>query len=160
MTKEFLNEVFEYRDGMLYWKTTPARRIISGSRAGGLRSDGYWRIILFRKEYVEHRLIWFMHNGITIENIDHKDGIKLNNKIENLRTATVSQNSCNLRTTGKNSSGFKGVSYNKEKNKWLAQIKANKQYYFLGYHNLPEAAYEAYKIAANKYHGEFANFNP
>jgi len=93
------------------------------------------------------------------EEIDHKDRNKLNNLETNLRRATRTQNCQNKQITNTNTSGYKGVHYDKQNKKWRAQIYHNGQYIYLGYFNIKEDAARAYNIAAAKYHGEFAVIN-
>ena len=88
-----------------------------------------------------------------LNQIDHINGDKLDNRRENLRSATQSQNSMNSRI--KNKTGYKGVT--KTNQKWGAQIKVNGQQIWLGTFNTPEEAHDAYREAAEQYFGEFAN---
>lgn len=91
---------------------------------------------------------------------DHIDGNGLNNCRENLRVASRTENVRNQRKSVKNSSGFKGVSWNEQHQKWRALIRVNGRLKHLGLFDTPEAAHEAYcKAAASpEFHGEFANF--
>ena len=91
--------------------------------------------------------------------IDHIDGNSLNNQKNNLRICTQSQNLSNQKIGKSNTSGYKGVSYNKGHGKYHSRIKFNKKSIHLGcFVNLKDAA-RAYNAAAIKYHGEFANLN-
>lgn len=89
-----LHELFEYRDGNLYWKVRLKTNMPIGSRAGTVNSQGYRHIIIDKTRYLEHRLIWIWHNGNASTDlvIDHIDRNKTNNRIENLRIITNSQN--------------------------------------------------------------------
>jgi hypothetical protein len=80
----------------------------------------------------------------------------LDNRDENLRIATVSQNRCNRRATLKNTSGFKGVTWDKDHSKWRAEIRVERKLKYLGLYNTPEAAFAAYCVAAQQMHGDFA----
>lgn len=86
---------------------------------------------------------------------DHKDGNGLNNRRDNLRAATPGQNSMNsqLRTTTR--SGFKGVSYFPQTNRWRAYYRLNNKFKHIGFFKTPEEAHEAYKKHASKTYGEF-----
>lgn len=103
-----------------------------------------------------HRLI--MNASVNIY-IDHKDMDGLNNCRDNLRFATLSQNQHNRGKLRNNTSGFKCVSYNKQKGKWEAYIEYNNKKYHLGLYEIIELAALAYNEAALKYHGEFARLN-
>lgn len=92
------------------------------------------------------------------ELVDHVDGNKLNNSRANLRICTSSQNGMNRRRSGANTSGYKGVFWNKKDSKWEAQIKMNKVKHFLGYFDDPKEAHAAYCKAATELFGEFARF--
>jgi hypothetical protein len=107
------------------------------------------------KSIAMHRQIMNAPDGVEI---DHIDGDGLNNKDENLRFCTHSQNSAN-RVDSKNTSGYKGVVWSKAGSKWQSQIIVNRQYIYLGYFGDIEDAARAYDEAAKKYFGEFARLN-
>lgn len=89
---------------------------------------------------------------------DHINRDGLDNRRSNLRLANRSQNSANSIRSARNTSGFKGASWSKSKNKWHSRIRVNTILIHLGYFDTPEQAHEAYKRAAIKYFGEFARF--
>ena len=92
--------------------------------------------------------------------IDHIDRNGLNNQRNNLRDSTRSQNNANRGLNKNNTSGYKGVCWNKQKQKWHARIRVNYKYVQLGlFDNIKDAA-RAYNKAALKYFGEFAWLNP
>jgi hypothetical protein len=91
--------------------------------------------------------------------IDHINGDKLDNRRANLRFATQLQNSWNKPKSSRNTSGFKGVSYDKRTKKWVAHIKARGVQHWLGRHDSAEAAAAVYDAAAHRLHGEFARTN-
>jgi hypothetical protein len=158
ISKELINELFEYRDGKLFGKTDRGFNKTKGKEVGSVSSDGHMVVCIKYKRYYVHRLIWIMHNGAIPGDmeIDHKDGNPLNNHIENLRIANKSQNGCNRGKNKNNKSGFKGVMFYKAYNKWTAQIKINRKGKSLGYFDTPEEASIAYQNAAKLYHGEFS----
>lgn len=88
--------------------------------------------------------------------VDHIDGNTLNNCKSNLRLATNAENLRNRGKTKSNTSGYKGVTWNKSRKKWVAQIKINYKNIGLGYYDTKEEAAEVYKKAAKQYHKEFA----
>ena len=110
-----------------------------------------------------HREVLRLH-GIEIPDgyqTDHINGNKLDNRIENLRVATVTQNHANSKPRG-GTSRYKGVSWNKEKGKWMAYINHNGKRIFLAYFTDETDAGTAYDNAALLLHGEYArcNFTP
>jgi hypothetical protein len=102
-----------------------------------------------------HRLVMGDPEG---KFIDHRNGNPLENRKAFLRVATDSQNQYNRGIPSHNTSGHKGVSWHKPKEKWLARIRHEGKRIHLGYFTDIEEAAQAYKEAAVKYHKEFANF--
>jgi len=144
LTKEFANELFDYSNGNLYWKKKTNTKTIIGSLAGTKHSKGYWHIAIHRKQYLAHRIIFLYHHGYLPEFIDHIDGNKLNNKIENLREATKAQNLWNSKINSNNKTGFKNVFWDKQRRKWKVIIKQNKLSHYVGcFDNLDEANQQA-----------------
>lgn len=160
MTKETVTELLRYDDGMVFWKVKPAKQIAAGVRAGTRMAKGYRIIKTPHGYFLEHRLVWIYFNGSIPEgmNIDHIDGDPSNNRIENLRIATFTQNMWNVKLNKSNKCGFKGVSYSKDKKKWIAQISANGTKKHLGYFDTPEQASEEYKRQSEKLHGDFSSY--
>jgi hypothetical protein len=118
----------------------------------------YWGVGLCGKNLYAHRVVWLLANGTDPGQfeIDHIDRDSLNNNPENLRLATHAQNTMNRKATYVNSSGKKGVGWNKRANKWEARIHLNRRKKFLGNFDSIEDAAAAYKKAAVELHGEFA----
>lgn len=160
ITQSRVRELFDYsEDGNLFWKLPKQGRQLH--RPVGCKSetrDGkiYLLAMIDGKLYKVHRLIFMWHHGFFPENIDHIDGNSLNNRIENLRAVSPKDNSRNKSISKNNTSGYKGVSWDKRKEKWAASIMVNRKHIFLGYHDDPAVAHEAYKKAAANYHGDFA----
>lgn len=170
MSKEYIFECFEYRDGVLYWKERPdhhfssahqartTNKQLAGKRAGSRYSpDGRMCVIVGGQRIGTYVIIFFMHHGYEPECVDHIDGDVTNDRIENLRAATHWQNCQNCKTTPLNTSGRKGVCWKKGANKWAAYIRANKKVKHLGLFTDFAAAVAARKSAEQKYYGEFAN---
>jgi hypothetical protein len=145
-SKERLNELFEYKDGKLYNKTTRAPNARMGMESGGKSTDGYRHVKVNGKLHRTHRLIWIMHNGDIPEGlcIDHENGIKDDNRIENLRVVTYQENQFNT--------SAKGYSWVESRNKYRSLIKVNGVQKHLGYFDLKEDAAQAYQFAKEKYH--------
>jgi len=158
-SQEELHKLFEYKEGNLYWEIKPRNGIRIGDKAGSLNAKGYITLRLNNSLYKMHRIIWVYHYGAIFNNlqIDHIDGDKANNIIENLRLATCSQNNCNNKNAYRNSkSNILGVSWSKTKRKWVSQICKNNKPIFLGYFLNQEDAITARKAAELQYFAEFA----
>ena len=102
-----------------------------------------------------HRMIMGEPEGM---DVDHKNVNPLDNRRENLRVATTQQNQYNKNKNKTNTSGFKGVSFKKQNQKFVAQIRIDGKNKHLGYFSTAEGAHECYKRAAIQHHGEFARF--
>ena len=102
-----------------------------------------------------HRLILGLSDP-TVE-CDHRDGDGLNNRRKNLRTCSRAENAFNRGARAGNTTGYKGVSWDRDSGRWRAQIMKNGRTYHLGRFDSPEAAHAAYSRAAVEFHGEFAN---
>lgn len=116
---------------------------------------GYVKLQVMRKRIFAHRVAWLLHYGEWPEGIvDHKNGDRSDNRIENLRLATPSQNAANAKLYKTNTSGFKGVS-ERSPGKFRAYIYKDKKMIRLGQYSTAEEAYQAHVKAANDLHGEF-----
>jgi len=159
ITKEILHQYFEYKDGVLYWKLSVSNNVKASYKAGCTNNNGYTIIKLFKKYIYAHRAIFMMFNDYVPNIVDHIDGNARNNRIENLRDTSKAQNAWNSKLHKNNSSGIRGVSWNKQTGKWKAEIRANGQCYFLGRFSTLESAKKAIDLARNKYHGKYARIN-
>ena len=165
ITQELLNEMFEYRDGDLIRKTGGSGRgNYIGNIAGYISIRGYIKIKIDGKCYLGHRLVFLMHHGYIPLQIDHIDNNPSNNKIDNLREVTNSQNSFNQKKSkfynGKlTSSKYKGVSWNKAAKKWQAMIKINGKSVGIGYFIYEQEAAQAYNETAIINYGKYAKIN-
>lgn len=148
VTHEELTKLLDYDPETGIFERTSKTGSIK--QAGSLRKDGYRHLYINNKCYLEHRLAWFYVYGVwPKDQIDHINGIKDANYIDNLREATHSENMKNQ----------KGKGYRKNYNKWTARIKLNGKEIYLGSFETEKGAALAYNVAAKKYHGEFANLN-
>ena len=150
-------EIFRYKDGKLFWNASPRSRARIGDETGNLDSTGHLCVKYKRKAYMVHRIIWEMAEGPIPEGheIDHVNGLRDDNRVDNLRLATRSQNQWNSCKHKDNTSGLKGVWWHKLKQKWTAQIMAFGKRRFLGYFLTKEEAYQARLEAEKLFHGEF-----
>lgn len=139
ISKQYLHERFTYRDGELYWKSVYSNRLKVGQLAGDVDGTGYRRVMLGKKHYKMHRLIWIMFNGDIPDGlfVDHIDRDKSNNKISNLRLLTKSMNTRNQNALG--------VTWDAARRKWRAQASVGDITVFLGRFDTKEAAEAEYK---------------
>lgn len=172
-SQEYLKECFDYdsETGNLTWKERPLHHFKnkntmksmntkhSGFIAGSISNGRYLSVIINLKSYRNHRIIWkLVYGADPFEQIDHIDGNKFNNKINNLREATNSENQHNEGLRKTNTSGFKGVSFDKWFGLWVAHIGLNNKQIKLGRFKNKEDAIEAVISARVSYHKEFTNF--
>jgi hypothetical protein len=158
ITQDLIKELFEYKDGQLYWKNPTSSRCKSGQVAGAIGKRGYWRVGVNYKHYTTHRIVFLLFHGYLPKLIDHIDGNCLNNKIENLREATTSENLRNSKLSAKNTSGTKGVTWDKQTKSWSVGIMVNYKQIRIGRFKDLELAQLVAQEARNKYHKEFANY--
>jgi hypothetical protein len=156
ITQERLHEMFEYRDGNLYRKISLGRTK-AGDKVGFINDKGYVAVNIDKQCIALHRLIWMMQYGVMPYLVDHIDGNKQNNKIKNLRLADRFQNAHNKKMHSNNKSGVKGVHWNKNANRWKAQIYCYRKRYDLGFFNDLKDAEEFVCLARDMLHGQFAN---
>lgn len=155
-TKEELHQIFEYRDGELYWKVAPSNRVKVGAMAGCI-SHGYKKVGAFGNEYPLHKLVFIMHHGYAPEMLDHADCNPLNNRIENLRPANYFQNNINVGLKKSNTSGYKNVHWDKSRQKWMVFFRVNGKRLQIGRYDDKEKAIQVAKETREKLHKEFAN---
>ena len=149
-----LRELLDYdSDGFLRWKHTN-RQKRAGNIAGMTDLDGYHRIKINRKLYSAHRLIYAWHHGSCPESLDHINRDRSDNRIENLRPATLSQQQFNKASPG-NSSGHKNI-YLQPCGTYRVSIGANGEHHRKVLPTLSEAIDYANHLRT-KLHGQFAN---
>lgn len=145
---------YDPRDGLFRWIAPPNQSIRRGEVAGSKHPRyGYIRIGVDGRYYMAHRLAWLYVCGRWPEHhIDHINGDRADNRIENLRDVTSSVNSQNQRKAHPNNkgSGLLGVSQNHWK--WTARIKVGGRQLNLGTYDAPEEAHAAYLTAKRQLH--------
>lgn len=124
----------------------------SGCVAGSLDSSGHRQVRVQGRLTMAHRIVWFMHYGRWPKGIlDHKNTFGDDNRIENLRPADPSKNTCNSRVRRDNQVGLKGVSPHVS-----GKYQVTAQGKYLGLVNTPEEGAILYAEYAKKNYGEFA----
>ena len=157
-----LKILFEYNPetGVFIRKVKTAIATNVGDEAGYLNKQGYVQMRVFGKTYQAHSLAWLYVFGDFPALIDHIDGNRSNNAIENLRVANHSINGFNREKKSESSSVFKGVLWSKKYRKWESKITALGKRRHLGYFISEQEAAHAYNKSAIALHGEYARLNP
>lgn len=158
-SQDYLHRIFDYdaATGQLIWRRREDRRdnwnaVWPGRVAGTLRNDGYICVNIDRKQYAAHRIIWKWVSGDDpVEEIDHVDGVKTNNRFLNLRGATFAENRQNSASRGP----FKKGVYQNRHGAFVAQIKQEDKHWYLGCFTSESEAHAAYAGAARVLFGDF-----
>ena len=154
MNQELLKELFIYDGRNLCWSKSRGNRKAL-TRAGTISNHGYVIITIDGKAYMEHRLIWMLHNGSFPKELDHINQIKTDNRIENLREVTKQQNQWNTSVRSVSKSGVKNVHWNKKDQRWRVQFRVDgKPKYFGEYKDIDYAVFVA-EAMRYKYRGEY-----
>jgi hypothetical protein len=139
-----------------HWLKDRTFGVKAGDRAGHMKkATGYCFLKINGEMIPAHRLAWFYMHGVWPVMIDHKDRVRSNNSLSNLREATPAQNALNASMNSNNSSGMRGVTWNKGVGKWQAQASFNKKSHYLGVFDCPHEAQKAYADFCRERHGEF-----
>lgn len=140
-------------EGYLVWKYTCLQNKRVGKKAGWLDWKGYSRVKVNGRSFAVHRIIWEMHYGPIPQGkeIDHIDRKKGNNKLNNLRLVTPTQNCQNKSFRKDNKSGATGVHWHTTKNKWAAYVSVDKKLKHLGYFKSFKEAKKVRDLAVIKY---------
>jgi hypothetical protein len=154
MNKDILHELFEYRDGVLFRKLKTSNNAKINEPLNTVGKNGYVTITVQNKRQLAHRIIFLMFNGYLPEFIDHIDGNRANNKIENLREATMLQNSYNSKIRKNNTSGVKNVRI--RYGKYFAYFNERGKQKTIGHFLTIQEAENAVKLYRAENHGEFA----
>jgi hypothetical protein len=123
--------------------------------AGWICKLGYRLLKVNSRSYYAHRIAWLLTYGSFPAMLDHKNCIKDDNRISNLRLASAAQNSANRSKQSNNTSGLRGVLLYKRTGKWMASIKYNRKQYHLGFFTSREEAYAVYCKRAREVFGEY-----
>lgn len=143
--------LYDAQTGYFTWLKCNSNRAKVGSIAGSVEPIGYRLIRVVGKKYRAHRLAWFYVYGIFPDSdIDHINCEKDDNRIENLRVATTSQNCANTKARR---DGLKGAF--RHRKKWVARICVSGTNYHLGQFDTEHEAHEVYMAAAKFHFGEF-----
>jgi hypothetical protein len=160
LTQEELRSIFDYNPdtGVFIWVRPSCLRTKVGDIAGSLKkTTGYLHIGYNKRVYLAHRLAWvYMYGDIPDGKLlDHKDMDKVNNKANNLRLCNRYENEKNVTLRKDNTSGYKGVSWNKARGMWIVNPMLKGKQIFLGYFSVKQEAIQAHKNFCIEHHGEF-----
>jgi hypothetical protein len=149
---------YDYRTGKLYWRDDATKNKTWRTRYAGTEAftadngKGYRMGRLDYSAHQAHRVIWAMHYGFWPQtSLDHINHDRTDNRIENLREATVSENQKNQSKHRSNTSGATGVYWYARYDKWMASITADGIKHHLGYFADKELAIAARKAAEAQY---------
>lgn len=159
ITAELVRELMTYEaeTGHLRWRQRMSARVHAGCVAGCKCATGYLLVRIHGTSYPAHRLAWLWMTGQwPKQHLDHRNRDKTDNRWDNLREASPSQNQANMKRAANNTSGLKGVSWRKRVSMWQAAITVRGKTKWLGYFSCKAAAHFSYQVAASKYFGEFA----
>lgn len=149
------NDIFNYDNGVLYWKIKPCKNLPVGFRAGSINKTGYRYISYGGRKYKVSHVVWLLHNPDELiktgEQIDHINHNRADDRIENLRKTTNKGNSRNRSLSTSNTSGATGVYWRQDVCKWRATIKVDGVEMNLGFFTYFEAATKARADAEVEY---------
>lgn len=144
--------VYDPETGLFTRKISSSSRAQAGAIAGNLGTNGYWHICILSQNYTAHRLAWlYVHGEFPASQLDHKNRVKHDNRLANLRLATPKQNGENQSLSLVNTSGARGVTWRSDTCKWQAQIHHHKRCHYLGCFSTIAEAKAAYAEAASKF---------
>lgn len=160
LSQEYLKSILAYdpETGVWIWKIHYFIRLV-GAVAGSIKQDGYRQIKIGNVDYMSARLAClYMKGRWPIEEMDHKDTNRSNDKWENLREATRAENTRNRNAKVTSLIGLKGVKLTTS-GKYEAAIRSKEDYKYLGTFDTPEEAAKAYADAATEAYGKFARYD-
>ena len=147
---EELNKIFEYNSetGELTYKIRRGRKA-AGSNVGTVNNYGY--LVCMKEVYLVHRIAWYMHTGTDPKEmiVDHIDGNRVNNRIDNLRLATHSENMQNANR--------RGIHWSDRDQRWCSSVQVGGKRVYVGAYVCPLLARVAYEDKKKELHGEFSS---
>jgi len=164
LTADYVRSILHYDPdtGEFVWKDRGKSRDFwnvkyAGHKAGRINSRGYLIISIDNHPYSAHRLAWLYVTGEwPCGQIDHINGVRSENRFSNIREATSAENNRNSRMQSNNTCGFKGVHFDKSRERYRACIMVDGRRKWLGRFSTAKEAHESYARAAVQLHGEFA----
>lgn len=155
LSRDRLLQLFEYDPLSGYFISRVNHRKFREGKPVGSKSKRYRFIRIDKTAYLAHRLAFLYVTGSIPPCIDHVDGDGLNNKWENLRACTMSQNQANRKRNKNSKHPYRGIQRNKNSSSYFARISYGGVTYRLGTFSSPEEASLAYEKKAKELFGEF-----
>lgn len=158
ITRARLLEMLSYdpETGIFVWLRRPNQARRAGMVAGSVASNGYMRIGIDGRYYGSHRLVFlYLYGSLPKRKVDHRNGIRSDNRASNLREADDFENARARRIPNTNTSGERGVVWNKKAGMWQAQIGHQNVKHFLGLFDSLGAASAARRKAEQRLYGDF-----
>jgi hypothetical protein len=155
LDQETVKKLFHYdaESGMLLWRNGNGRNVKPWQEAKAPNGHGYYSVKINNKNYHVHRIIWlYVYGCFPKEDIDHKNRIRNDNRLCNLRAVSRTDNCQNISLPSHNKSGHLGVSWFATQKKWTVYIKVNKKNKWLGYYKNIEDAIAARKAGEKQYY--------
>lgn len=146
---------YDENSGVFTWKICPSSKALEGEAAGAADLAGYWVLCIDGTRQHAHRIAWlYVHGEWPKRVIDHINGDRADNRIENLRDVPHAHNIQNVKRAAKSNknSSLLGAHWFPRRGKWKSSIRANGKTYHLGYFNSDEEAHRAYVTAKRKLH--------
>lgn len=149
LSQDILQKLLRYcpETGHFFWKANKRGHTKAGQLAGRIANDGYQQICVNGRLHLAHRLAWLhVYGHWPVNYLDHINGIKDDNRINNLREVTQTENMQNIRTAyaSNKSCGLLGASWNSYNSKWKASIRHSGKKHHIGYYDTAEEAHQAY----------------
>lgn len=158
ITHENLKRIVDYDpETGIFTRKVKSSNQKAGAVLGTKNSGGYLIAMVGRKRYSLHRLAWlYFYGRMPHGDIDHINGVRDDNRIDNLRECSRSKNCMNKKINSNNVSGVKGVGWHAQSGKWRARIMTGYKSVFLGRFDSVKEAEKAIVEARNKMHKDFA----
>lgn len=154
-----LHKLLHYHPGtgVFTWRIQSSPRAKAGTVAGTSEKRGHRKIRVQGVTYKSHRLAFIYMVGWVPPQVDHINRDPSDNRWCNLRAATVSQNAANAKHRVNNTSGYRGVTWDKSRSKWKASICVQGKQKHIGNFDCKHHAFCEYVLAARKYFGKYAS---
>lgn len=149
LNQRLVRKLFRYENGNLFWQVRTNSRIDFENPVGTPHTNGYLKTKIFKQDFYIHRLVYLFHKGLMPDFVDHVNRKRDDNRIENLRECSHSNNHGNREHLG-------GIKFNEKHGNWKARITKNKVHFWIGTFATKAEAVEAYNKTSKKLFGAFA----